>query len=283
MDETLACLIRENLGWNPEDTEVVYQGDGLTNRNYIVSNGTEKYAVRLASPNAASLGIDRHAELAAMREVDAIGVGAQVIFFSTESGNMITRFIEGEKWVDKDVAVPDNMRKIAEAFRKIHALPQIEKRFDPYRDIESRVLSARERNLPLPEDLGELVARMERIRADRSRNAESHTGLCHNDPFPNNFLHDGTVRVLDWEYAGTGDVFFDLACLCYYFSDEESELFLEMYFQGSSSEHAASLREMKYIVRFWNAMWAVLQIGSGDSGFDYANLAGLIFEGMRSS
>ncbi len=282
MDESLACMIRENLGWDPEKTEIIYQGDGLTNQNYIVSDRLVKYAVRIASPNTTSLGIDRHAELAAMREVDAIGVGAQIVYFSTETGNMITRFIEGEKWADKDVAVPDNMRKIAETFRKIHALPLIEKRFDPYNDIENRISTARERNLPLPDDLGELMARMKRIRAARMCKAETHTGLCHNDPFPNNFLHDGTVRVLDWEYAGTGDIFFDLACLCHSFSDEESECFLGMYFQPHMPEHTESLKEMKYIVQFWNAMWAVLQIGSGDSGFDYANLAGLIFEGMRA-
>ena len=35
---------------------------------------------------------------------------------------------------------------------------------------------------------------------------------CHNDLLTANFLDDGTrLRILDWEYAGMGDRFFDLA------------------------------------------------------------------------
>ena len=35
---------------------------------------------------------------------------------------------------------------------------------------------------------------------------------CHNDLLTANFIDDGTrIRIVDWEYAGMGDVFFDLA------------------------------------------------------------------------
>ena len=35
---------------------------------------------------------------------------------------------------------------------------------------------------------------------------------CHNDLLTANFLDDGErLRILDWEYAGMGDRFFDLA------------------------------------------------------------------------
>ena len=34
---------------------------------------------------------------------------------------------------------------------------------------------------------------------------------CHNDLLAANFLHDGTrIRIVDWEYAGMGDRYFDL-------------------------------------------------------------------------
>ena len=35
---------------------------------------------------------------------------------------------------------------------------------------------------------------------------------CHNDLLNANFIDDGRrIRIVDWEYAGMGDVFFDLA------------------------------------------------------------------------
>ena len=35
---------------------------------------------------------------------------------------------------------------------------------------------------------------------------------CHNDLLNANFIDDGSrIRIVDWEYAGMGDVFFDLA------------------------------------------------------------------------
>ena len=34
---------------------------------------------------------------------------------------------------------------------------------------------------------------------------------CHNDLLTANFLHDGErVQIIDWEYAGMGDRYFDL-------------------------------------------------------------------------
>ena len=40
--------------------------------------------------------------------------------------------------------------------------------------------------------------------------------LCHNDVHHLNIVDDGSLRLIDWEYAGVGEPLFDLASVCVY-------------------------------------------------------------------
>ena len=55
---------------------------------------------------------------------------------------------------------------------------------------------------------------------------------CHNDLLNANFLTNGQLYVLDWEYAGMGDAFFDLANFSdhHELTDEQDRWMLECYF-----------------------------------------------------
>ena len=59
--------------------------------------------------------------------------------------------------------------------------------------------------------------------------------LCHNDLNPQNILWKHyTPILLDWEYAGSNDRYFDLACVVVEFelNRAESRYFLDTYFQS---------------------------------------------------
>ncbi len=64
-----------------------------------------------------------------------------------------------------------------------------------------------ERDIRFPDDFDRLHRQLDTIPARPGSDA----CLCHNDLLNANFLDDGTLRILDWEYAGMGDAFFDLA------------------------------------------------------------------------
>ena len=55
---------------------------------------------------------------------------------------------------------------------------------------------------------------------------------CHDDLLNANFLANGQLYVLDWEYAGMGDIFFDLANFSdhHELTDEQDRWLLECYF-----------------------------------------------------
>ena len=52
---------------------------------------------------------------------------------------------------------------------------------------------------------------------------QSSNCLCHNDVHALNIVDNGTLRLIDWEYAGQGERFFDLASVCIYHSYEREQ------------------------------------------------------------
>ena len=85
----------------------------------------------------------------------------------------------------------------------------------------------------------------------------------------------GGIRIVDWEYAGMGDRFFDLAnfSVNHEFDMEEDRRFLHAYFGEERERDLVSLRLMRYMSDFREAMWGVLQSGISDLDFDFTGYA----------
>ena len=105
---------------------------------------------------------------------------------------------------------------------------------------------------------------------------------CHNDLLNANFIDDGTrIRIVDWEYAGMGDPFFDLGNFSINHEltpDEDTEL-LAAYDGGAvRSARLARLTLMRTDSDFREAMWGVLQQGISSLDVDFVAYAGEHFE-----
>jgi thiamine kinase-like enzyme len=121
---------------------------------------------------------------------------------------------------------------------------------------------------------------LDKTRQIERERADAPLVLCHNDPFPTNFLDDGRVRLLDWEFAGMGDPFYDLASACHGCTLEQKALLLECYFGQATASALETLEQMWFIVAFWNVTWALLQIGNPHADFDYARMIENVFGQM---
>jgi thiamine kinase-like enzyme len=99
--------------------------------------------------------------------------------------------------------------------------------------------------------------------------------LGHNDLLNANLLHDGSVRILDWEYAGMTDPFFDLANLAtnHEFDADADAALLDHYFGRSDETRIATLGLMKLVSELREAMWGVLQQAVSDLDVDFAAYA----------
>ena len=80
---------------------------------------------------------------------------------------------------------------------------------------------------------------------------------------------------MDWEYAGMGDVFFDLANFAVNngLSKDETAALLRAYFGDVRPEHERALALMRFMSDFREAMWGVVQQGLSDLDFDYRGYA----------
>jgi thiamine kinase-like enzyme len=96
--------------------------------------------------------------------------------------------------------------------------------------------------------------------------------LCHNDLLPANFIDDGlTVKIVDWEYAGMGDRFFDLGnfAVNHQLDSDGEQLLLEFYFGQVQPNHVSRLRLMRLASDMREAMWGFLQSGISALDFDF--------------
>ena len=107
---------------------------------------------------------------------------------------------------------------------------------------------------------------------------------CHNDLLNANFLDDGEIRIVDWEYAGMGDRFFDLANVSvnHEFGVAEDDVLLSAYFGEAAAPSVASLGMMKFMSDFREAMWGVLQSGISELDFDFDGYAAKHFERLAA-
>ncbi len=107
---------------------------------------------------------------------------------------------------------PQTLAQVAAALRAIHAGPPLDRRFPTFTLADEYAATTRERGGEPP--AAELaLARDLSARIGAALSAHDLVP-CHNDLLTANFIHDGErVRIVDWEYAGMNDRFFDLGNL----------------------------------------------------------------------
>ncbi|MBI3751695.1 MAG: phosphotransferase family protein [Chloroflexi bacterium] len=260
---------------------------GITNRNFLVEipGRADRYVLRLAGNDTHLLGISREVELAATVAAAGVGVGPEVVAFVRPEGYLVTRFIEGGPIPVEEMRRPDRLALVAAALRRVHDGPAIPGLFVPYRIVEAYRALAAERGVTIPAAYELAMAIARRIEL-ACLTAPLELRPCHNDLLNANFIDDGTrVRIVDWEYAGMGDPFFDLGNFSVNHElDADGEAALLAAYDASEHggeirpDRAARLRLMRLISDFREAMWGVLQQGISTLDVDFRAYAAEHFD-----
>ena len=273
-------LIRDQLGFDPAGAEVV-EIVGGTNQCFSVSRGDAQYFVRLPGASGSILGIRRDVEIAALKAASSIGVCAEPIYFSEADGTMITTKIEGRQLSQREFSSRSTIRNVVQTVKRFHGITEVQHAFSPYRQIRDRICIAKQKNVPLPDYLDDLMARLDEIEKRNAVNPQKFIGLCHNDLIVENLIFSDSVRIVDWEFAGMGDVFYDLATLSLYLSARKRKYMLKCYFGSHSRQYGERLNDMLFVARFWNAMWAVMLDDGTEKANSYRHMAAVFFESIR--
>lgn len=246
-------------------------GGGLTNRNYRVDTDDGVYVLRIAGPNTAFLGIDRACEVACGRAAAARGIGPEIVAWLPDDEAILWRFIPGRTLTPEDVRKPEVILRVAAALRRYHDGPPGAGRFSPFDTVRAYHALARDRGVRFPAALSPALERLSVIEQDLS--PAGTPCPCHNDLLAGNFIDDGTtLRVIDWEYGGMGDRFFDLGNLAAdnEFEDGHERMFLESYFgRGVRPGDLRRLRRMRLASDMREALWGFAQIALSTLEVDY--------------
>ena len=204
--------VQDQLG--PLAAEPVALGGGITNHNFRARFGEAEVVLRIAGSQTELLGIDRASEHVATQAAAKLGIAPAVLAFLPEHSCLVTAFVPGVPLAETAVREPVTMVEIARALRAFHEhAPSLPTSFDVPQIARDYVALARERGAALSSAAVEAVALAERIAAALI-GPEHAVVPCHDDLLAANLLSDGKrVWLVDWEYAGMGDRYFDLGNL----------------------------------------------------------------------
>jgi thiamine kinase-like enzyme len=267
----IAALLGEHAG------EAVPLEGGITNRNYKVPFGDRDLVVRVPGKDTGLLGIDRDAECEANKLAAEVGIAPPVVLMLEQPQVIVTKFVEGKGMTEDELREPAAIQKVAAALRAVHdSGRELASRFDSFEIVERYAETARQRGVTPPDEYEGALARAHSIRKALT-DPEHDPVPCHNDLLAANFLNDGTrIQIVDWEYAGMGDRYFDLGNYAVnneLDEDRESAL-LETYFgEPPSPRRRAALRLMRFMSDFREAMWGVVQSGISELDFDFDGYA----------
>ena len=252
---------------------------GITNRNYRVdvAGSTSRFVIRLGGNDTHLLGISREVEHAATVAAAGVGVGAEVVAFLRPEGYLVTRFIEGTPMTEADLRASRAIERVADSLRRFHEGPAIPGLFVPLRIVEAYRALARDNGVRVPPefDLAQAIGRRVELALLTS---PLELRPCHNDLLAGNLIDDGErMRIVDWEYAGMGDPFFDLGNFSINngLSDDELAALLAAYdgVPRPRPDRLARLVLFRVISDFREAMWGVLQQGISTLDVDFRSYA----------
>jgi thiamine kinase-like enzyme len=275
LDPALAATIAAIPEWRGLDPEVTPITIGITNRNFRVDIGGESFVVRLSGKDTDLLGIDRAAENEAASAAARAGVAPEVFAYLPERSALITRFVQGSHIPEEDLEREDVLGAVVRSVKAIHACPPIPSSFPVFRIVEDYRTIAEDRGVVAPAAFDDVHAKAVDIEVAFAAQPLPDRP-CHNDLLNANFLLDGDhVWIVDYEYGGMGDLFFDLGNLSINngLTPQAQELLLGLYFGDVSDTHRARLQLMRIMSDFREAMWGVVQQAISTLDFDYVDYA----------
>jgi thiamine kinase-like enzyme len=268
-DRDLVHQIAElHLGTGP--ITVVGVEGGISNRNFAVRIGDAAYFARQCEERPL-LGIDRRNEAVCHRIASGLGVAPEVIH--SEKGLLVTRFVLGRTLTSGDVKQDEYIPRVAALLKQLHdswsRLSGEILYFCPFQTVRTYARTAAAIGAQLPVDLSQLLAGAALL----SRQiGPFRPTLCHNDMLAANLIDaDGRLWLVDWEYAGIGHPWFDLANLSANarFSAEQDRDLLTAYHGDASAAGLTELRIFKAISLLRESLWATIQTVASDIDFDY--------------
>ena len=288
LPELTEAVARLSALLGPRQGGVLRLEGGITNRNFRVNLGGTEYVVRLPGKDTDLLGIDREAERLATKKAAELGLGPKVAAMLDQPPCLVTCFVESREVTAAELREPSHIEEIGEALRGFHH-SGLELPTDFY---ASEIVShyaevSQSRGGTLPEGFQHARDCARKVVKAVRKKAEHRPLPCHNDLLTANFLNDGErLVIVDWEYAGMGDPYFDLGNFAVNneLGDADEERLLAAYFgEEATPRRRAALKLFRFMSDFREAMWGVVQTSVSELDFDFEGYADKHFKRLAET
>ena len=208
---------------------------GITNKNFLVADGSKKYFVRIGDDIPEHL-VFRSNEVQASKAASKIGICPKLLF--NEKSIQVFNYVEGKTFESEDIK--KNLDNITKLIKKVHTkIPDeligqsvIFWVFHVIRNYKNFLDENKSSYIKILPDLLKKALKLESV------SSPFEIVFSHNDLLPANFIQDQEkIWLIDWEYAGFNTPLFDLGGLASNndFNENEEKYLLENYFEKKLS------------------------------------------------
>jgi len=259
--------------WRDKEVKVTSLSGGLTNENYLVEAGGQRYVIRIPGASTELLAIDRANELHNTRAAASTGIGPAVLEHIPELDVMVLEFIPGPTMSAQTLQSERMVRRMAESFTRLHGAPRFLKDFDMFRLIEEYLRIVEEHDVRIPADYRERLPQLKDI--ERAVQAGALPSVsCHNDLLCENFIDDGHgLRIVDYELSGNNDPCFDLGNTAQEagFDDGLRAVLCEAYFGRLDPQQLARMNLFALMSDIGWTLWGAIQAKISTLDFDFTD------------
>jgi thiamine kinase-like enzyme len=196
--------------WKGRQVTISPLSGGLTNENYLVETGGQRYVMRLPGQSTELLSIDRANEVYNTKAAATTGIGPRVLEHVAGFDVMVLEFIPGPTMSAKMLQSQQMAARMAHSFHRLHAAPRFLQDFNMFRLIETYLGIVDEHSVTIPDGYRDWLPTLADIERALSVGALPQVP-CHNDLLCENFIDDGSaLRIVDYELSGNNDPCFDL-------------------------------------------------------------------------
>jgi len=257
---TIENIIENDALFKGKHTKYEFLKDGIENKTYKVDCGNKSYCVRIInSKQRFSFGLDTKKEALACQQASLLSIAPAVYNIDNPADYLITDFFPGKSLTGEEACNSEIIKKYICAIKLIHDHVKVDINFSVYDRFYKYIHTAKKFDMKLPNWVNKLMEQVEKIKEIRSDSKLLYHVFCHNDIWHENILFDGNkICLIDWEFCGYGDGFFDFAHISRRgMLFEEKKFMLTTYFGYFDMEMWRMLQLMEYISRAYDAIWQI--------------------------
>lgn len=265
--------------WDGLDVKYETLGGGITNHNYVLTvTGRPdlpwggKYVMRIPGQGS-DLFIDREVEHKNALAAAKAGVSPPVLHSLEPEMCTVVPFIEAQTMHPEDLAGHrDRLEKVVDAVRQYHDKAEFVNEIYVFDMIREYLEMARRVDAPFPDDIEWMITLGDRIEEAMKRDRPQSVA-CHCDLLSENFMleESGKMWVIDWEYGGKTDPYFDLGDFCveHPLSADEERFIITRYCGTFDDSCYARMMLHKIVADLWWSIWAMIQVRQSKLDFDF--------------